>query len=128
MKIILFKSIQSFVHLLHVNTSCTLLFFYLRPFYNFCCCFMLFQDFMNVLEWRQFWNLIIQKQFLGFSFGIDSRLRAKHQFSICIFHQPFSTCLPFVLKFPWSLQTYCYILRHAHLGTLTGIAPLQLHL
>ena len=49
MKIILFKSIHSswsFVHLLHMNTSCTLIFINLGPFYNFCCCFMLFQDFM----------------------------------------------------------------------------------
>ena len=43
------------MHLLHMNT-CTLIFFNLEPFYNFCCClglfynfcccFMLFQDFM----------------------------------------------------------------------------------
>ena len=36
------------MYLLHMNTSCTLIFFYLRPFYNFCCCFMLFHDFMSL--------------------------------------------------------------------------------
>ena len=34
------------MHLLHGNTSCTFIFFNIRPFYNFYCCFMLYRDFM----------------------------------------------------------------------------------